>query len=184
MAASSSSLPWCGIPLLATSARRGPTFGRQRTSILIGVISDTHGLLRPEAVAALCGAERIIHAGDVGSPEILDQLRQIAPVTAIRGNVDKQAWARRLPQTEVLELPGVSIYVLHDLSQLDLKPEAAGFRVVIYGHSHVPKMETRRGVLYFNPGSAGPRRFKLPITVGRLYIEGENVRGEIVTISD
>lgn len=135
-------------------------------------------------MAALRGAEHIIHAGDVGSPEILDQLREIAPVTAIRGNVDKQKWARKLPQTEVVELAGVSIYVIHDLSQLDLKPEAAGFRVVIYGHSHVPKMETRRGVLYFNPGSAGPRRFKLPITVGRLYIEGESVRGEIVRIVD
>lgn len=160
-----------------------PQFPGER-SIYIGIISDTHGLLRPEAVAAVRGAEHIIHAGDVGSPEILDQLREIAPVTAIRGNVDKQPWARRLPETDVVVLSGVSIYAIHDLSQLDLKPEAAGFRVVIYGHSHIPKMETRGGVLYFNPGSAGPRRFRLPVTLGRLYIEEGSVRGEIVTISD
>jgi hypothetical protein len=153
-----------------------------RTSILIGVISDTHGLLRPEALAALRGAEHIIHAGDVGSPQILQQLGEIAPVTAIRGNVDKQGWARRLPETDVVEVAGVSIYVIHDLSRLDLKPRAAGFRAVLYGHSHVPKMETQDGVLYFNPGSAGPRRFKLPITVGRLYVESGDVRGEIVPI--
>jgi hypothetical protein len=155
-----------------------------KTSILIGVISDTHGLLRPEALAVLRGSEHIIHAGDVGAPEILDELSAIAPVTAIRGNVDKGAWARRLPETEVVDVGGVSIYVLHDLAQLDLKPEAAGFRVVIYGHSHVPKQETRGGVLYFNPGSAGPRRFKLPVTIGRLILEGGTVRAEIVNISD
>jgi putative phosphoesterase len=127
----------------------------ERTAILIGVISDTHGLLRPEALQALRGSEHIIHAGDVGSSEILDELATIAPVTAIRGNVDKDVWARRLPETEVVEIGGVLIYVLHDLTRLDLKPEAAGFRVVISGHSHVPKQETRDGVLYFNPGSAG-----------------------------
>jgi uncharacterized protein len=153
-------------------------------TISIGVISDTHGLLRPEAVEALRGSEQIIHAGDVGNPEILDQLQQVAPVTAIRGNIDKSAWARALAETEVVELGGVSIYVLHDLSQLDLKPQAAGFHVVIYGHSHVPKQETRDGVLYFNPGSAGPRRFKLPISVGRLFVEDTKVRGEIIPICD
>lgn len=105
-------------------------------------------------------------------------------MTAIRGNIDKGAWARKLPATEVVELGGISIYVLHDLAQLDLKPESAGFRVVISGHSHVPKQETRNGVLYFNPGSAGPRRFKLPISVGRLTLEGEDIRSEIVRISD
>jgi putative phosphoesterase len=120
----------------------------------------------------------------VGASEILDQLAAIAPVTAVRGNIDTFAWARELPETEVVEAGGVTIYVLHDLAQLDLKPEAAGFRVVISGHSHVPKQETRNGVLYFNPGSAGPRRFKLPITVGRLIVEKEKVRAEIVTISD
>jgi len=120
----------------------------------------------------------------VGAPEILDQLAAIAPVTAVRGNVDKEAWARKLPETEVVEIGGVSIYVLHDLAQLDLKPEAAGLDVVISGHSHVPKQETREGVLYFNPGSAGPRRFKLPICVGRLSVERGKVRAEIVTIYD
>ena len=130
------------------------------------------------------GADHIIHAGDVGAPGILEELAAIAPVTAVRGNVDKAAWARKLPETEVVEIGGISIYVMHDLAQLDLKPEAAGFKVVIYGHSHVPKQETRDGVLYFNPGSAGPRRFKLPVTVGRLIVESRNVRGEIVSILD
>jgi uncharacterized protein len=153
-----------------------------RTSILIGVISDTHGLLRPEAMQALGGSEQIIHAGDIGAPEILEKLAGIAPVTAIRGNVDKDEWARRLPETEVVEIAGISIYVLHDLAQLNLKPEAAGFQVVVSGHSHVPKQETRDGVLYFNPGSAGPRRFKLPVTVGKLIVEDGNVRGEIIPI--
>ena len=150
--------------------------------VVIGVISDTHGLLRPEAIEALRGSQHIIHAGDVGEAEILEKLAAITPVTAIRGNVDKGAWARGLPETEVLEIGGVSIYVLHDLAQLDLKPAAAGFRVVIYGHSHVPKQETRDGVLYFNPGSAGPRRFKLPISVGRITIHGEKIEAEIVEL--
>jgi hypothetical protein len=149
---------------------------------LIGVISDTHGLLRDEAGAVLRVSDHIIHAGDVGNPEILDQLRTIAPVTVVRGNIDKGAWAPRLAETEVVELAGASIYVLHDLSQLDLKPEAAGFAAVIYGHSHVPKQEMRGTVLYFNPGSAGPRRFKLPITVGRLVLDAGRLRGEIVEI--
>ncbi|HTW58102.1 MAG TPA: metallophosphoesterase family protein [Terriglobales bacterium] len=147
-------------------------------------MSDTHGRLRPEALAALRGSQHVIHAGDVGDPEILEKLAAIAPVTAIRGNVDTGAWARKLPETEVVELGGVSIYVLHDLAQLDLKPEAAGFVVVVYGHSHIPKQEKRNGVLYFNPGSAGPRRFKLPVSLGRLSVEGGKVRGEIVTILD
>jgi len=151
---------------------------------LIGVISDTHGLLRPEAVAALRGSDHIIHAGDVGNPEILKELAAFASLTAIRGNIDKGGWARKLPGTEVVELGGVLIYILHDLARLDLKPEAAGFRVVISGHSHVPKQETRSGVLYFNPGSAGPRRFKLPVCVGKLTIEERNVLGEIVKIAE
>jgi uncharacterized protein len=131
---------------------------------------------------ALRGSERIIHAGDVGDLKILEQLVSIAPVSAVRGNIDKDAWARTLPETEVMEAGGISIYVLHDLAQLDLKPEAAGFSVVISGHSHVPKQETRNGVLYFNPGSAGPRRFTLPISVGRLIVEDGKVREEIVTL--
>ncbi len=149
-------------------------------AILIGVISDTHGVLRSEAIEALRGSEHIIHAGDVGSPEILAELSALAPLTAIRGNIDKGAWARKLPETEVLELGGLSIYVLHDLAQLDLKPKAAGFSVVISGHSHVPKHETRDGVFYFNPGSAGPQRFRLPISVGRLIVNDGGVRGEIL----
>ncbi|HEX6823961.1 MAG TPA: metallophosphoesterase family protein [Candidatus Sulfotelmatobacter sp.] len=151
---------------------------------MIGVISDTHGLLRPGALEALRGSKLIIHAGDVGAPEILDLLREIAPVTAVRGNIDKAAWARKLPETEVVEVAGISLYVLHDLAKLDLNPAAAGFRVVIYGHSHVPKQEKHEGVLYFNPGSAGPRRFKLPISLGRLMIEGGSLRGEIVSIAE
>jgi hypothetical protein len=151
---------------------------------VLGVISDTHGLLRPEAMDALRGAAHILHAGDIGAPEILDELRKIAPVTAVRGNVDRGTWARSIADTEVFQVEGVSIYVLHILGELDLKPEASGFGVVVYGHSHVPKVEVKKGVLYFNPGSAGPRRFKLPVTVGKLVVEGGAVRGEIVRISD
>jgi putative phosphoesterase len=132
----------------------------------------------------LRGSEHIIHAGDVGAGEILEQLSTLAPVTAIRGNIDKAAWARRLPATEAVEIGGISLYVLHDLTQLDLNPAAAGFDVVISGHSHAPKQETRNGVLYFNPGSAGPRRFKLPITVGKLIVKQRTVRGEILAILD
>jgi putative phosphoesterase len=140
--------------------------------------------LRPEAVSALRGSQHIIHVGDIGAPEILEQLTIICPVTAIRGNIDKATWSRTLPETEVLEIGGISIYVLHDLAKLDLKPKAAGFDVVISGHSHILKQETRDGVLYFNPGSAGPRRFKLPATVGRLVVEGGRVQAEIITIAD
>jgi uncharacterized protein len=155
-----------------------------KAAIVIGVISDTHGLLRPEAVAALRGCDRIIHAGDVGAFEILEQLSTLAPVTAIRGNIDKGEWARKLPETEVVEVGGVSIYVLHDLGKLDLKPQAAGLGVVIYGHSHAPKQEVRDGVLYFNPGSAGPQRFKLPVSLGRLTVKDGAVHAEIVRILD
>jgi putative phosphoesterase len=148
----------------------------------IGIISDTHGLLRPEAVAALRGADRILHAGDVGDPDILDSLGQLAPVTAIRGNIDRDLWARTLPETEVLEVEGISIYMLHDLATLDLKPEAAGFRIVVYGHSHQPKLEEKNGVLYFNPGSAGPRRFKLPISIGTLEINAGKVEPKLTEL--
>jgi uncharacterized protein len=155
----------------------------RENGIVIGVISDTHGLLRPEAIEALRGAEHIVHAGDVGTPEILEKLATLAPVTAIRGNVDIAAWAHRLSETEVVELGGISIYVLHDLAQLDLKPEAAGFRIIISGHSHVPKQETKNGVLYLNPGSAGPRRFKLPVSVGRITISEGKIEAEILALS-
>jgi uncharacterized protein len=150
--------------------------------VIVGVISDTHGLLRDEAVEALREADHILHAGDVGDPKILDELRRHAPVTAIRGNIDTQKWARKLPLNEVIESAGASIYMLHNLDELDLKPEAAGFDVVVYGHSHRPKMEKKNGVLYFNPGSAGPRRFKLPVSVGRLVIQDGQVRGELVEL--
>ena len=124
----------------------------------VGVISDTHGLLRPEAVAALAGVERIVHAGDIGSPDVLAALGRIAPVAAVRGNNDREAWAARIPETEVVEVGDVSLYVLHDLHELDLDPRAAGFAAVIAGHSHQPRVEEKAGVLYLNPGSAGPRR--------------------------
>jgi len=149
----------------------------------VGVISDTHGLLRPEAVELLRGSQHIIHAGDIGSPEIIPALEKIAPVTAIRGNVDTQSWARRFAETEVVELEGLHIYVIHDANALDLNPKAAGFAAVISGHSHQPKQEMKDGVLYFNPGSAGPRRFKLPISVGRLEITEGNLHSEILPIS-
>ena len=147
--------------------------------MIVGVISDTHGLLRAEAIEALGGVDQILHAGDVGAPEVLAALARIAPVTAIRGNVDIEPWARRLPETEMVELGGATIYMLHDLEQLDLKPEPAGINVVVYGHSHQPKMEERNGVLYFNPGSAGPRRFRLPVSVGRLRIENGKITGNL-----
>lgn len=150
--------------------------------MLVGVISDTHGLLRAEAVAALRGAEHILHAGDVGSPEILDELRAVAPVIAVCGNIDHGPWADVLPETEVVELGGLSIYMLHDLKQLDLNPRTAGFAAVICGHSHQPKSEHRDGVLYLNPGSAGPRRFRLPITVAKLIIENRKLSAEIIPI--
>jgi uncharacterized protein len=136
----------------------------------VGLISDTHGLLRPEAMEALRGSQLIVHAGDVGSPEILESLRTIAPVVAVRGNVDKAEWARRLPLTAVAESDAVLIYVLHDVSTLDLSPPAAGFQVVVSGHSHKPGKMERKGVLYINPGSAGPRRFQLPVMVARLDV--------------
>ena len=131
----------------------------------IGIISDTHGLLRPEAERALHGAELIIHAGDVGNPEVLDKLKRIAPVFAVRGNVDTATWAQDLPVTTVVEADGASSYVLHNLEDLDLRPEAAEFNFVISGHTHKPGQWERNGVLYINPGSAGPKRFRLPVTL-------------------
>ena len=151
--------------------------------MVIGVISDTHGLLRKEAVAALQGSDHIIHAGDVGDLAILRELNAIASVTAVRGNVDRGSWASTLSEVSILEAGGVSIYVLHVLQKIDLKPETARFAAVVYGHSHVPKQETKNGVLYFNPGSAGPRRFRLPVTVGTLTLEDGKLRGKIVELS-
>lgn len=146
----------------------------------IGVISDTHGLLRPEAITALGGSDYIVHAGDIGDPGTLDKLNEIAPVTAVRGNVDKGEWAHKIPQTNVLEVAGVSIYVLHIVDELDLTPETAGFTAVICGHSHLPKKETKNGVLYFNPGSAGPKRFDLPVSLGKIIVRGGRIEAEIL----
>jgi uncharacterized protein len=156
--------------------------GRDRSRFNLGVIADTHGLLRPEALEALVGSDMIVHAGDVGSPEVLRGLEEIAPVMAVRGNNDRGPWAEKLPLRDDFELGGASIYVLHDLNELDLDPRAAGFSVVIAGHSHQPRCEERNGVLFFNPGSAGPRRFKLPISVGRIAIDGARVTGLLDTL--
>ncbi|PYS17294.1 MAG: YfcE family phosphodiesterase [Acidobacteria bacterium] len=150
---------------------------------MIGVISDTHGLVRPEVLPVFAGAALIIHAGDIGTSEVLKELRSIAPVIAVRGNNDKDAWASAIPETKVIQFGNVSIYVLHDLKEIDLSPGAAGYQVVVSGHSHRPLIDRREGVLYVNPGSAGPRRFKLPITVARLTIEGTKVEGEVVNLS-
>ena len=148
----------------------------------VGVISDTHGMLRPEAVQALQGAEHILHAGDIGDPQILTALNQIAPVSAIRGNIDEGGACGHLPATEIIDLHGRSIYMLHDVHQLDLNPEAAGIAAVIFGHSHKPKIEHRRGVLFLNPGSAGPRRFQLPVTVAWLNIVAGGLSAKIVKL--
>lgn len=148
----------------------------------VGVISDTHGLLRPEAIQALHGAEHILHAGDVGDPHILTQLQQIAPVTAIRGNIDEGGVCGHLPATEMIDLGGHSLYMLHDVKQLDLNPEAAGIAAVIFGHSHKPAVEWRRDVLFLNPGSAGPRRFQLPVTVAWLEIKPAALNAKIITL--
>ena len=147
--------------------------------MLIGVISDTHGLLRPEALDALAGVEHIIHAGDIGSPEIVPRLEEVATVTAIRGNLDTQAWARDLPAWEVVTLAGRTIYVIHDLGELDRDPAAAGFDLVSSGHSHQPKTEIVGGVVYLNPGSAGPRRFTLPTTLATVDLNALPLRPEV-----
>jgi len=151
--------------------------------MIVGIISDTHGLLRPEAVAALQGSRYIVHGGDVGDEHILKTLEAMAPVTVVRGNTDHDAWARRLPRTAVLDVDGVRVYVVHDIADLDIDPRAAGVDVVVYGHSHRPGIEPRGDVLYLNPGSAGPRRFDLPISVARLTITGGTARAEIVAIT-
>jgi uncharacterized protein len=144
-------------------------------NVSVGLISDTHGLLRPEALAALRGSRYIVHAGDIGDPGVLDQLSRIAPVTAVRGNNDKGPWAKKLRESEVLQVGKTRICVIHDLSALEIDPVAEGFHVVVAGHSHRPKEELRNGVLYVNPGSAGPRRFKLPIAVAHLSLSSSGV---------
>jgi putative phosphoesterase len=154
-----------------------------RTEFKIGVISDTHGLLRPEAVALLLGSDHIIHAGDIGNADILRQLSEIAPMTAIRGNNDKDVWASRIPETEVVQVGAATIYVIHDVHALDLDPAAAGFHAVIAGHSHRPGIELHDGVLFFNPGSAGPRRFKLPVSIGQLTISGTSITPRLIEVT-
>lgn len=152
------------------------------TASLIGVISDTHGLLRREALAALRGCDLLLHAGDIGGEHVLQALREIAPTVSVRGNNDTQSWARTLPQVADVEVLGVRIHLLHDLAKLALHPERESVRVVVFGHSHRPRVEERNGVLYFNPGSAGPRRFKLPVAIGFLEIARSGVRGRIVDL--
>jgi putative phosphoesterase len=164
-------------------AKLGMKEQNRETVRRIGVVSDTHGLVRPEALAALDGSELILHAGDIGSPEVLDALRGIAPVVAVRGNNDTGAWARKLPREEVIETGALSIYLLHDLKEIDLDPAAAGFRVVVSGHSHQPSIREEDGVLFVNPGSAGPRRFTLPVSVANLKIAGVRAEAEWVALS-
>ena len=148
----------------------------------VGVISDTHGIVRPEAVEALRDSELIVHAGDVGTPEVLTQLRAIAPTIAVRGNVDRDAWAQSLPLTQIVEIGEVRIYVLHDVSDLDVDPTAAELAAVVSGHSHRATAEVRGGVLFLNPGSAGPRRFSLPVTIARLRIVGKSLFPELIEL--
>ena len=149
----------------------------------VGLISDTHGLLRSEALAFLRGSDFIVHAGDIGDAEVLEELRRLAPLTAVRGNNDKGPWAKAIAETEVLQVEEVCIYVLHDLAELDLDPVAAGFHVVVSGHSHNPRIEERNGILYVNPGSSGPRRFKLPVAVAELHVAGSSVKARIVELN-
>lgn len=149
---------------------------------IVGVISDTHGLVRPAALAALKGSDVIVHAGDIGAPEVLSALAAIAPVTAVRGNNDRGAWTQALTDTAAVQAGEAWLYVLHDIHELDLDPKAAGFAAVIAGHSHRPAITARDGVLFVNPGSAGPRRFTLPVAVARLRVRGSRVTGEVVLL--
>ncbi len=151
-------------------------------SIRIGLISDTHGLVREEAITALAGCRHIIHAGDIDTPDVLAKLRRLAPVTAVRGNNDRGSWAQAIRAFEVIEFGAVSVYVRHDQSELDVDPLAAGFQVMVFGHSHRPVVESRDGVLLVNPGSAGPRRFKFPVAVGELLISGDRVDARIIEL--
>jgi putative phosphoesterase len=148
----------------------------------IGLISDTHGLLRPEALAFLQGCDHIVHGGDIGGPDILAQLAAIAPLTAVRGNNDRDAWADAVPETDMVQIGGVFLYALHDIAELDIDAASAGVQVVMTGHSHKPLIDRRDGVLYINPGSAGPRRFSLPISVGELIVDGDTLTPRIVEL--
>lgn len=153
------------------------------TRKLIGIISDTHGLVRPQAIDALKGVEMILHAGDVGNAQVLETLNEIAPVVAVRGNNDKGDWAESLPDWEVVEVGDISIYMLHDVKEIDISPSGAGFQVVVSGHSHKPSVAEQRGVLYVNPGSVGPRRFTLPVTLAHLHVNGAKTQAKIIELS-
>jgi putative phosphoesterase len=153
-----------------------------QNALRVGLISDTHGLLRPEARAFAGSCDYIIHGGDIGSAAILDELSAMAPLIAVKGNNDRQPWAAHLPQTEMIRIGGVFIYVIHDLSELDIEPHAAGAQVIVSGHSHKPSIEMRNGILYVNPGSCGPQRFSLPLSVGEIRVEGTKVRARTVEL--
>jgi putative phosphoesterase len=149
----------------------------------VGVISDTHGLLRPEAIGALRDSDLIVHAGDIGRLDVLEQLRELAPTHAVRGNIDIQPWARKLPDTAVVRAGRQRLFVLHDISHLEIDPVCAGYDIVVFGHSHRPSAERRDGVLFLNPGSAGPRRFGLPVTMARLQLAGKSMRPRLITLA-
>ncbi len=153
-----------------------------KNSYTVGLISDTHGLLRPEAITALEGSDMIIHAGDIGSPRVIDELEAIAPVVAVRGNMDNEGWSYTLKRSEVVELNGQMLYVIHNVGMLDIDPSAANIRAVIYGHSHRPAVNKEGGLLYINPGSAGPRRFRLPVSVALLHIKGKKFDAQIIEL--
>jgi uncharacterized protein len=155
---------------------------RKQEPQLIGLISDTHGLVRPQALQALQGVDLVIHAGDIGTPEVMDALKRIAPLVAIKGNNDRGSWARSLPDTKLVKISAAQLYVIHNVKELDCDPVARGIQVVISGHSHKPSVVHREGVLYVNPGSAGPRRFKLPVAVGKLHMNRLNVKAEIIEL--
>jgi uncharacterized protein len=155
---------------------------KRATPLRVGLISDTHGLLRAEATAFLRGCDHILHGGDIGGPEILEQLAALAPVTAVRGNNDSQVWAATLPETRLLEFAGVKVFIIHNVEELELDPRAAGVRVIVSGHSHQPSVRERGGVVYINPGSAGPRRFKLPVSVAELEISGSIITPKLVEL--
>ena len=155
-----------------------------KNTLRVALLSDTHGLMRAEARAFAVGCDYIIHGGDIGSAQILEELAAIAPLIAVRGNNDTQGWAAHLPETEMIRVGGAFVYAIHDLSQLDIEPHAAGVQVIVSGHSHKPLVEKRAGILYVNPGSCGPRRFKLPISVGELVVAGAQVSARTVELSE
>jgi uncharacterized protein len=157
---------------------------RIENSLRVGLLSDTHGLLRPEVRAFALGCDYLIHGGDIGSAAILDELGGIAPLIAVKGNNDRQQWAAQLPATEMIRIAGVFVYVIHDISQLDIEPRAAGVNIIVSGHSHKPLIENRGGILYINPGSCGPRRFQLPISAGEMIVSGTKVRARTVELAD